>query len=53
MNQNKGKPVDPQSSCAAFRHGSWSLEEEPAVCENCEHYDEGRCFRPGEDAGEK
>ena len=46
MNQNKGKSVDAQSSCAAFRHGSWSLEEEPSVCENCEHYDEGLCFRP-------
>ena len=42
--KEEGKPVDAQFSCADFRHGFWSLEEEPSVCENCEHYDEGRCF---------
>ena len=49
----KGKAVDAQFSCAEFRHGFWSLEEEPSVCENCEFYDEGRCFkeRKKEDRG--
>ncbi len=41
----EGKPVDAQHSCADFRHGWWSLEEEPSVCENCEFYDEGCCFK--------
>jgi hypothetical protein len=41
--KQEGKTVDPQSSCREFRHGAWSLEEEPAVCENCEYYDEGLC----------
>ncbi len=45
MNQN-GKPVEAQNSCREFRHGLWSLEEEPSVCENCEFYEEGRCLRP-------
>jgi len=44
MKEN-GKPVDSQFSCAEFRHGFWSLDEEPAVCENCEFYDEGLCCR--------
>lgn len=42
------RPVDAQSSCARFRHGFWSLDEEPAVCENCEFYDEGFCTPPTE-----
>jgi len=40
MKEN-GKRVDAQNSCAEFRHGFWSLDEEPAVCENCEFYDDG------------
>ena len=48
MNE-KQHPVDAQSSCASFRHGYWSLDEEPAVCENCEFYDEGFCTPPTED----
>ena len=44
----EGKTVEAQFSCADFRHGYWSLEEEPSVCENCEHYDEGRCFKDRE-----
>lgn len=47
--ENKGKAVDAQYSCAEFRHGYWSLEEEPSVCENCEFYDEGFCFKNKED----
>ena len=43
--QEEGKRVDAQFSCAEFRHGYWSLEEEPSVCENCEYYEEGHCFR--------
>ena len=45
--KTEGKPVDPQSSCREFRHGAWSLEEEPSVCENCEFFDEDRCYRDG------
>ena len=43
--KEEGKPVEAQFSCADFRHGYWSLEEEPSVCENCEHYDEGLCYK--------
>lgn len=42
--RTNGRPVDAQHSCAAFEHGWWSLDEEPAVCENCVHYDEGMCY---------
>ena len=49
--KEEGKPVEAQFSCADFRHGYWSLEEEPSVCENCEHYDEGRCFIDREKKG--
>ncbi len=49
----KGKAVDGQFSCADFRHGYWSLEEEPSVCENCEYYDEGRCFREEKQTSEQ
>jgi hypothetical protein len=52
MNGKEGKPVEAQSSCAAFRHGFWSLEEEPAVCENCELYDEGFCFLEKEESAQ-
>ena len=48
--KEEGKKVDAQFSCADFRHGFWSLEEEPSVCENCEYYDEGFCFRKEEKA---
>ncbi len=41
----EGREVEAQSSCREFRHGLWSLEEEPSVCENCEFYEDGRCFR--------
>ena len=41
----KGIPADPLGLCPVFQRGLWSLEEEPAACENCEYYDEGRCFR--------
>ncbi len=44
----EGRPVEAQSSCREFRHGSWSLEEEPSVCENCEFYEDGLCFRKKE-----
>ena len=44
-----GKRVDAQFSCADFRHGYWSLEEEPSVCENCEYYDEGLCCKSEEE----
>ena len=47
--KDEGRPVKAQHSCADFRHGSWSLEEEPAVCENCEYYDEGLCFHRQEE----
>ena len=46
--EKEGKIVDAQFSCVEFHHGFWSLEEEPSVCENCEYYDEGRCFRKRE-----
>ncbi len=49
MKEN-GIIVDAQHSCREFRHGFWSLEEEPSVCENCEFYDEGRCFKDGKTA---
>ena len=42
--------VEPQGLCPEFRRGLWSLEEEPAACENCEYYDEGRCLRRREAA---
>ncbi len=42
--------VDPTGLCPEFRRGLWSLEEEPAACENCEYYDEGRCLRRREAA---
>ena len=42
--------VDPMGMCPEFRRGLLSLEEEPAACENCEYYDEGRCLRRGEAA---
>ena len=42
------KKVEAQSSCPEFRHGCWSLEEEPAVCENCGYYDEGFCIHQKE-----
>ena len=48
MNTEK-RPVDAQSSCAQFRHGFWSLDEEPAVCENCEFYEDGLCRAPKEE----
>ena len=41
----KGIPMDPMWLCRDFQRGLWSLEEEPAACENCEYYDKGRCFR--------
>ena len=44
--ETEKRPVDAQSSCAKFRHGFWSLDEEPAICENCEFYDEGFCTPP-------
>ena len=37
--KEEGKAVDAQ----------WSLEEEPSVCENCEFYDEGRCYKEKKD----
>ena len=44
--KDEGRPVDPRHSCADFRRGAWSLEEEPAVCESCEFFDENRsCCR--------
>ncbi len=49
--KEKGKAVDEQYSCPDFRHGYWSLEEEPSVCENCEFYDEGLCFKEEREAG--
>lgn len=52
MNGKQGKPVEARSSCAAFRHGFWSLEEEPSVCENCEFYDEGLCFLEKEESAQ-
>ena len=47
MNEEK-RPVAAQHSCAKFRHGFWSLDEEPAVCENCEFYDDGFCTPPAD-----
>ena len=47
--KKEGKDVDANYSCAEFRHGYWSLEEEPSVCENCEFYEEGRCFKSREE----
>ena len=48
----EGREVEAQSSCREFRHGLWSLEEEPSVCENCEFYEDGRCFREAESEAE-
>ena len=45
--------VEPNGLCPKFLRGLWSLEEEPAACENCKYYDEGRCLRKGEAAAPK
>ena len=38
------KVVDPNGVCGGFDRISWSLIEEPEVCELCRYYDEdGRC----------
>jgi len=44
----KEKVVNPNGVCAAFDRISWSLIEEPEVCELCRYYEENgsRCTRP-------
>ena len=44
MKEN-GVFVEPDHMCPAFSRSIVSLDEEPAACENCEYYEEGRCFR--------
>ena len=36
----QGTPCDPNSNCAAFKRVSYSLIEEPEVCEWCIYFDE-------------
>lgn len=36
----KGTPCSPESNCAAFERVSYSLIEEPEVCEWCIFFDE-------------
>ena len=40
--------VDPNGVCGSFDRISWSLIEEPEVCELCRYYEEdsSRCSRP-------
>ena len=42
--KEKGVIVEPDHMCPAFSRSIVSLDEEPAACENCEYYEEGRCF---------
>ena len=41
------KVVDPNGVCGSFERISWSLIEEPEVCELCCYYEENdsRCIR--------
>ena len=39
----KGVPCDPNSNCIDFERVSYSLIEEPEVCEWCIFYDDGVC----------
>lgn len=43
------RPVESRHCCRCFDRDSSSLEEEPAACENCRHWDSGLCHLPVED----
>ena len=41
----QGCPVDAENVCPAFERVSSSLIEEPEICEFCEKYRDGYCFK--------
>lgn len=43
--RSAGRPVDGESVCRCFERIPQSLIEEPEVCEWCEHYENGLCFK--------
>ena len=43
--KSAGRPVDENDVCRHFERIPQSLIEEPEVCEWCEHYNSGLCFR--------
>lgn len=45
-----GVPCDPNSNCIDFERVSYSLIEEPEVCEWCVHYDDGVCKKSCQNA---
>ena len=43
-----GRPVNEEDVCRYFERIAQSLIEEPEVCEWCEFFENGLCFREGE-----
>ena len=47
--ENKpGRPVNEEDVCRFFKRIAQSLIEEPEVCEWCESFENGFCFRESE-----
>ncbi len=40
-----GRETDPESVCRYFQRIPLSLIEEPEVCEWCEYFENGLCFK--------
>ena len=48
MDKTNGRIVDPEGVCRFFERIPQSLIEEPEVCEWCEFFENGCCFKEGE-----